>query len=278
MNVSDSTPRTTNPRPWGCWRLVTCLAAIAMLSACETRSPTAPGPATPDALTISVQPQSQSVPSGSSVTLTVGAAGGSGSPSYQWYAGMSGNVSALVAGATTASYTTPALSATASYWVRVSDSTGSVDSTTAVITVTAPASLPFEDEVLVLVNQRRAAGATCGSTAYSPVPALYMHPQLQEAARGHSQDMAALNYFSHTSADGRTFSQRIRAAGYTASPIGENIAAGYTTPNAVVAGWMSSSGHCANIMSSAYRAIGVGYALSAASQYRHYWTQNFGGS
>jgi uncharacterized protein YkwD len=129
------------------------------------------------------------------------------------------------------------------------------------------------------VNQRRAGGATCGGTAYAAAPALYMHPSLRVAARGHSQDMAAQNYVSHTSLDGRTFDQRIRDAGYTgAFPLGENIAGGPSTPDAVVSGWMASPGHCANIMSPGYRALGVGYAHNPASTYRHYWTQSFGGS
>lgn len=254
---------------------------IAAASGCgETRVPTAPDPVGPTPLTISVQPQSQPVAPGGSVTLTVAAAGGSGTRTHQWYQGTAGNTSAPIAGATAATYTTPALSATTSYWVRVSDATGSVDSSTAVLTISSSPSpsASFEDQVLTLVNQERAAGATCGGTAYPPAGALYMHPQLRDAARAHSQDMATQDYFSHTSLDGRTFADRIRGAGYTASPIGENIGAGYASPQAVVAGWMSSPGHCVNIMSASYRALGVGYAYTSGSTYRHYWTQNFGGS
>ena len=91
--------------------------------------------------------------------------------------------------------------------------------------------------------------------------------------------MAANNYFSHTSLDGRTFDQRILNAGYTGSfPLGENIAAGPSTAQAVVDGWMASPGHCANIMSPSFRATGIGYGFSAVAAYRHYWTQTFGGS
>ena len=133
--------------------------------------------------------------------------------------------------------------------------------------------------MLALVNQRRAAGATCGGTAYPSVPALTMNSNLRIAARAHSLDMATLNYFSHTSLDGRTFSQRIQNAGYSGSfPLGENIAAGQNSPQAVVDSWMTSPGHCVNIMSPGFRAIGIGYALRVGSQYGHYWTQDFGGS
>ena len=77
-----------------------------------------------------------------------------------------------------------------------------------------PSASSLEDQVLVLVNQRRASGATCGGTAYPAVAPLTLNLQLRDAARGHSQDMATNNYFSHTSLDGRTFDQRIRQAGY----------------------------------------------------------------
>lgn len=54
------------------------------------------------------------------------------------------------------------------------------------------------------------------------------------------------------------------------------IAAGYTTPAAVVNGWMMSPGHCMNIMSGNFKEIGVGYAYNSMSSYKHYWTQDFG--
>jgi uncharacterized protein YkwD len=90
--------------------------------------------------------------------------------------------------------------------------------------------------------------------------------------------MATNNYFSHTSRDGRTFGQRIENAGFGGGyPRGENIAAGSSTAQGVMNQWMSSDGHCRNIMTAGFRAIGVGYAERAGSTYRHYWTQNFGG-
>jgi len=95
--------------------------------------------------------------------------------------------------------------------------------------------------------------------------------RLFDAARGHSEDMAEQNYFSHDSLDGRSFSQRISDAGYTCNMCGENIAGGYSTPQAVVNAWMNSQGHRDNILSSSFCDIGVGYASDG-----HYWTQDFG--
>ena len=90
--------------------------------------------------------------------------------------------------------------------------------------------------------------------------------------------MATNSYFSHTSLDGTTFDERIWSAGYTGgSPLGENIAAGMSSPQSVVSAWMDSAGHCTNIMKAGFGDIGVGYAHLSGSPYRHYWTQDFGG-
>ena len=129
----------------------------------------------------------------------------------------------------------------------------------------------------MLVNQRRASGATCGGTAHPAVAPLTLNLQLREAARGHSQDMATNNYLSHTSLDGRTPAQRTRQAGYSSEFVAENIAAGSSTAQAVIDLWMQSTGHCQNIMNSGLRVIGIGYTFNQSSTYSHYWTQDFGG-
>jgi uncharacterized protein YkwD len=266
----------------------------------------------PAAPTITEQPEDETIAPGQKATVFVEVTG-SAPFQYQWFRGARGETADPIGGATSTHYTTPELSVTTRYWVRVSNAVGSTDSQTATITVSAPSPGPapappappaptppappppappppsppptdptataFENEVWTLVNQRRAAGATCGGTAYPPVAPLTMNASLRLAAQGHSLDMATNNYFSHTSLDGRTFVDRIRAAGYLgSSPLGENIAAGQGSPAAVVNAWMASTGHCQNIMNGSFRAIGVGYAYRAGSQYGSYWTQNFGGS
>jgi uncharacterized protein YkwD len=135
----------------------------------------------------------------------------------------------------------------------------------------------LEDQVLTLVNQRRAAGATCGGVAKPPVAALTSNAKLRCAARNHSKDMGSKNFFSHTGSNGSTFVQRIEAALYKPwLALAENIAAGQTTAAAVVNGWMSSTGHCNNIMNGNYKHLGVGYFNAPSSTYKHYWTQDFG--
>lgn len=139
-----------------------------------------------------------------------------------------------------------------------------------------PAWITLEDQVLTLVNQKRAAGATCGGVVKPPVAALTSNAKLRCAARVHAKDMATQNYFSHTSLNGTQFYQRITNAGYTWTQVAENIAAGQATAASVVAGWMASTGHCNNIMNGALKNIGVGYAYNVNASYDHYWVQDFG--
>jgi hypothetical protein len=130
--------------------------------------------------------------------------------------------------------------------------------------------IALEDRVLVLVNERRRAGATCGQYGtYEPTHDLTAESHLRRAARLHSQDMAERNYFSHDSPEGPngdTMDERIENAGYLGwTYIGENIAAGQTTAEQVVETWMNSDGHCINIMSPYFEELGIGYFYLGAA-------------
>lgn len=133
----------------------------------------------------------------------------------------------------------------------------------------------FQAALLAQVNAARAAGALCGDTAYPPAGALRWSQQLQSAAAGHSIEMAQIGQgIPHTSQDGRTLVDRVRATGYVASSYGENVAAGYGSVEAVMAGWMSSPGHCTNIMSASSQDVGVACSKRSGTLYGTYWTMD----
>jgi len=148
-----------------------------------------------------------------------------------------------------------------------------------------------EDEVLGLVNEERWANGQ--------LPPLKGNSQLASAAEAHSTNMAERDFFAHCDLDTHEGpGDRIAASGYVFNAWGENIAAGYSTPAAVMSAWMNSSGHRANILSTNVRELGVGYNFQSADAgnvrgdangdcsadsysngpYRHYWTQDFGRS
>jgi len=88
--------------------------------------------------------------------------------------------------------------------------------------------------------------------------------------------MARRDYFSHVDPEGRSVSRRATAAGYRWQHVGENIAAGLGEPAEVVAGWLASPGHCANIMAPEFAEMGAAYAVRSGSARGIWWTQAFG--
>ncbi|MFE3863612.1 sigma-70 family RNA polymerase sigma factor [Streptomyces goshikiensis] len=128
----------------------------------------------------------------------------------------------------------------------------------------APAPPGVAGQVIALVNKERAA-AGCGP--------LTENSQLRSAAQGHSDDMAARNFFDHTNPDGADPGKRVTAAGYRWSTYGENIARGQQNADSVMDSWMKSPGHRANILNCAFKEIGVGIHQGAGGPW---WTQNFG--
>ncbi len=133
-----------------------------------------------------------------------------------------------------------------------------------------------EREILTLVNEVRAEGATCGGTAYPAVEALTWNERLARAARKHSGDMEAAGELAHVTPEGAvhyppgtTLAGRVEREGYTYATLGENVAFGATSPAEAVDLWLASPGHCRNLVRADFRELGVGRAGA-------YWTQNFG--
>ncbi|MFE6175677.1 sigma-70 family RNA polymerase sigma factor [Streptomyces sp. NPDC056464] len=129
-----------------------------------------------------------------------------------------------------------------------------------------PQSAPTDTigQVVALVNKER-ANAGCGPLAEDSL--------LNKAAQGHSEDMAARDFFDHTNPDGADPGQRITAAGYRWSTYGENIAMGQQTPESVMDSWMNSPGHRANILNCSFKDIGIGIHDGSGGPW---WTQAFG--
>jgi uncharacterized protein YkwD len=136
----------------------------------------------------------------------------------------------------------------------------------------------FQAEAMRLVNAQRSAGASCGNRgAFAAAAPLAWNDALTQAGLRHSDDMVARNFFSHTGSDGTSAGTRATAAGYVWSSWGENIAAGQRSVADVVAGWMASDGHCANIMSPGFRDVGLACVSGdAGTTYGTYWTMVLG--
>lgn len=121
----------------------------------------------------------------------------------------------------------------------------------------------FETELIRLINKERKDDG---------LPPLSEQSQLTQAARQHSEDMACSQFFSHVSPTNGDVVRRVTLIGYDYSAIGENIAAGYDSPESIIQAWMESTGHRANILNSTFTQIGVGFVMVEGSASYTYWT------
>lgn len=121
-------------------------------------------------------------------------------------------------------------------------------------------------EVVRLCNVERANAG---------LSALALDPTLTKAAMTRANETVTL--FDHTRLDGTLFYTVLNQFNFQYQTVGENIAAGQTTPAGVVSSWMDSPGHRANILNENFTKIGVGYICAPGDVYYHYWVQIFAG-
>ncbi len=130
------------------------------------------------------------------------------------------------------------------------------------------------ERVVKLVNEARGRARRCGSERCAAAPPLGASRKLDDAAVRHARDMARRKFFDHEGAHGSQPKDRVLRAGYEPRLTGENIAYGPVSAEEVVAGWLASPGHCANIMDSRFKHIGVGVA-TGSRRGEIYWVQTF---
>ena len=118
------------------------------------------------------------------------------------------------------------------------------------------------DTVFLLTNRER--------TRASLTP-LRRNPELTRAAQLHAEQMAAAGKLAHDLPGARypTLASRLKLMGYAYRNVGENVAEGYTSGAALMAGWMTSAPHRANILSARYTETGVGMARSKTGRTYH---------
>jgi uncharacterized protein YkwD len=128
----------------------------------------------------------------------------------------------------------------------------------------------FATEVIRLVNIERVNNG---------LEELLSNPELTNAAQAHSLDMGCNFFMAHDSFDGTLWSDRIYSY-YSGYMIGENVAAGQSTPAGVVSAWMNSPTHRANILYPDFYDIGIGFVNNpndTTLHYYYYWTMDLGG-
>jgi uncharacterized protein YkwD len=99
---------------------------------------------------------------------------------------------------------------------------------------------------------------------------------LTAAAQDYASIMATKNHYGHVGLDGSQPWDRMTASGYAWQGAGENIAGGFDTTSAVMAGWRASPHHYDNLVNPSYTHLGLGRASDPSSTYHSYWVQDFG--
>ena len=122
------------------------------------------------------------------------------------------------------------------------------------------------DSVFLLTNRERVRAS---------LTPLRRNADLARVAQLQAEQMAAAGKLGHEVPGSRypTLASRMRLIGYQYRAVGENVAEGYTSGAALMAGWMTSPAHRANILSARYAETGVGMARARSG--RTYTAQVF---
>jgi len=149
----------------------------------------------------------------------------------------------------------------------------------------------LSNQYLKAINRARSQIQDCGKYgSLGPVDPLSWNTHLYNAAIEHSIDMGTLNFFSHKGSgehtditatylgldNGSTSADRVSFNGYGYQAQGENIAAGIDNLDGVIATWIDSDDHCANLMSSSFTEVGMGLYVAKDTKHKYFWTQVFG--
>lgn len=133
-------------------------------------------------------------------------------------------------------------------------------------------SCPGADDPFASLTQAQAeASVTCLSNAAriaAGLSTLKPHSRLRTAARRHADDMQTRGYFDHVAPapapHGTTLLARLGSSGYPLRAAAENLASGQPTPRRATAAWLTSPGHCNNLLDPAFVEVGVGRASASA--------------
>ena len=129
-----------------------------------------------------------------------------------------------------------------------------------------PAAFALQQQFINKVNNLRSEGRKCGDNYFPAAKPLAANDLLLQTAYLHSKDMSENQFLDHVSSNGDTLVERLEKADYPWRAIAENVAHNQRSIDEVLDDWLSSPGHCSNLMSDDYRYTGVAHV-------NWYWTQ-----
>lgn len=133
------------------------------------------------------------------------------------------------------------------------------------------------EQLTALINDFRSEPRDCGNGLLASVSPLTWDKRLENAAIVHSDDMANVNFFSHTGSDGSTPGMRMDRQGYIWLDAVENLGPDHDRVSEVVEFWKNSpKGHCANLMSAEVENLGAACIYTENADRENYWTLKMG--
>ncbi len=142
-----------------------------------------------------------------------------------------------------------------------------------------PVRASFESDLVSLINaERQKAGLGAYNLSSKLTQAAMSHNVLMNKCSDTNGETACFEHVVSQLGE-KSLINRISDTGYSPQSVSENIGWGYKTAANMVQGWMDSSGHKENILSSKYVDIGCDYLDGASGNYRRlFWTCDFGKS
>jgi len=107
---------------------------------------------------------------------------------------------------------------------------------------------------------------------------LTLNPQLSEAAKAHSRDLAKWDRISHYGSDGSNPWDRVKRAGYPAKVAAENVGTGQIDFAEVLRGWKDSPGHNKNLLLADVEHMGIALVQDPRTEFKTFWTLVVGAS
>jgi uncharacterized protein YkwD len=135
---------------------------------------------------------------------------------------------------------------------------------------------PQAQVVVARLNALRRDGDAPCAMAAAVLPPLAWEARLASSAQQQAADLAQRDLLSHRDAQQRSFGTRLRDAGYAARGAGENLAAGQASLDDALTAWLASPAHCANLMRSDFRDVGLACVQRRGSRHERFWVAHLG--
>ena len=134
----------------------------------------------------------------------------------------------------------------------------------------------YQQSILNAINEIRQHPRHCGQKLYPAVAPLVWNSHLYNSAFAQSEDMAKYNFLGHVSTAGLDLKARLKLYHFKGRGGGENVARGQKNLNEVMATWLASPVHCANLMHPKFTDYALACTSDQSAKQKAYWTQQFG--